>query len=538
MNGTKASGQEVRNSNVTACITLSNIVKTSLGPVGLDKMLVDDVGDVTITNDGATILKLLEVEHPAAKVLVELADLQDQEVGDGTTSVVILAAELLKRANELVKQGIHPTSIINGFRLASRESVKHINNNLRIPIANLGSGLLNAAKTSMSSKVINIDSEFFGQLAVKAMLRSETINSRGDKKYPLKAVSILKSQGKSSKETQLIEGYALNCTVASAQMPKLIENAKVVVLDMNLHRERMGLNVQVNLDDPTQVEKVKEREATMVRDRIQLILKSGANVIVTTKAIDDLAQKYLVEAGVMGIRRASKDDCRNLCKATGARMISTLADEEGGETFDPSCVGTCGKVQQVPVADQELILFTDPPKKGTASIILRGPNSLMLDELERSLHDSLCIIKRVLESGYVVPGGGAVETDLNVFLENFAYTLASREQLAVAEFAQALLVIPKTLAVNAALDATELIAKLRAHHNAAQTNPEKKSLANYGLDLVNGKVRSSLDSGVLEPSMSKIKSIKFAVEAAITIMRIDTHIKINPPQREQDPHGH
>lgn len=408
----------------------------------------------------------------------------------------------------------------------------------------------------MSSKVINIDPDFFGDLAVKAMLRTETTNSKGDKKYPLKAVNILKSQGKSAQESLLVEGYAINCTVASPQMPKTIQNAKVAILDMNLQRERMGLNVQINLHDPKEVEKVKERENSMAKERVEKIINAGVNVVITTKAIDDLCQKYLVEAGIMGVRRVSKEDCRNLCRTLGAKMVSTFADEEGGETFDASCIGTCGQVSQIPIADQELISFTKPPRSGAATVILRGPNTLMLDELERSLHDSLCIIKRTLESGYVVPGGGAVETDLNVYLENFAYTLASREQVVVAEFAQALLVIPKTLAVNAALDATELIAKLRAHHNAAHSDPNKKEMSNYGLDLHAGKIRNSVESGVLgiifsnlilslkhtfiypEPAMSKIKSIKFAVEAAITITRIDTHIKINPPQREQDPHGH
>jgi len=509
-------------------MAIANIVKSSFGPIGLDKMLVDEIGDVTITNDGATILKKLEVEHPAAKVLVELADLQDQEVGDGTTTVVILASEFLKRANELVRHKIHPTSIISGFRLASREACKYVNEHLAVDIDTVGRDcLVNAAKTSMSSKIISAESEFFANIVVNAVTRVKTTTAKGEVSYPIKAVNILKAQGKSVKESRFVEGFALNCTVASEAMPKKIKNAKIAIIDFNLAKQKMGPGIVVNVTEPTKLDAIVQKESDLIKEKIDLILKSGANVVLTTKGIDDLCLKYFVEAGAMAVRRCRKEDLKYIAKATGATMQLTLTDLEGGESFDPANLGFAEEVVQERLADDELILIKGCKNSKTASVILRGPNSFMLDEMERSLHDAICIVKRTLESKAVVPGGGAVEAALSIYLENFATTLGSREQLAIAEFAEALLVIPKILAVNAAHDATDLVAKLRAYHNTAQTNDRKKDLSMCGLDLIDGKVRNNLKAGVLEPAMSKVKAIQFATEAAITILRIDDVITLN-----------
>lgn len=522
---------------VMACLAISNIVKSSLGPVGLDKMLVDQIGDVTITNDGATILKQLEVEHPAAKVLVELSDRQDKEVGDGTTSVVIIASELLKRANELIKQKIHPTTVIAGYKMAMKQAVKHIKKNLVIGKDQISGDIVTAAaRTSMSSKIIGAENDFFSKMVYDAMkLCKRTNENTGKTTYAVNGVNILKVHGKSTLESELVDGYALQMTRMAQGMPTHVKNAKIALIDFPLQRHRMQMGINVVVRDVKELERIKKREADITKERIDKLIAAGVNVFLTTKGIDDLCAKYLVEKKCIGVRRVMKKDLQRIALATGGKLLLNLADLEGDETIDPSTIGSCDEVVEQEVGDRFVIYLRKCKGSGAATILLRGANDFMLDEVERSLHDSLMVVKRTLESGKVVAGGGAVEAACNVHLTNYSVSLGTREQLAVQEFADALLIIPKTLALNAAQDASDLVASLCAKHSKSQSKPDEFGQDRFkGLDLINGQIVDSVKLGVLEPAISKVKSLRFATEAAITILRIDDHIKMNP---KEDPQG-
>ncbi len=320
-------------------------------------------------------------------------------------------------------------------------------------------------------------------------------------------------------------------------MPTNLENCKIACVDFNLNRFRLQMGVQVLVDDPNKLEAIRQEEMNVTKVRCQKIIDTGANVVLCSKGIDDFALKYFVEKGIIAIRRVSKPDLRRIAASSGAKVIVSMVDFEGDEKFEASYLGACDKVYEKRLGDYEFMILEGMKQTKAQTIILRGANEYFLDEIERSLHDALCVVKRVWESNSIVAGGGAVEVALSIYLDDFARTLGTREQLAIAEFSEALLVIPKTLAINAAKDATDLIAKLRVFHNAAQTSDDqsKKELKNSGLDLVNGKVRNNMIAGVLEPTMSKVKSLKFAVEAAITILRIDDMIKLEPEQQEERP---
>jgi T-complex protein 1 subunit alpha len=535
LHGERTHGQDVRASNVTAVVAIANILKSSLGPQGLDKMLVDDIGDVLVTNDGATILQKLEVQHPAGKVLQELSRLQDSEVGDGTTSVVLVAAELLRRANELVKGGIHPTSIIQGYRIAMKEAIKYVQSTIAVKTHTLtDSELLAVARTSLNSKFIGSEDDYFAKMIVEAIKGVKTVSPEGKPKYPVSQVNVIMNHGKSSLESTLItDGYAIGTGRAAQGMPQVIKDAKIALLDFDLRKHKLGLGVQIQISEPSELEKIRQKEMDITKDRIGKILAQGVNVVFTTQGIDDMSMKYLVDAGVYAVRRVDKKDIKRISKSTGAKLITTLtssaldADWEQ-EAFDLSNIGHADEVFEERVADNDFTFIRGCKSSRTSTMLLRGANEVVLGEVERSVHDALCVVSRALENSALVPGGGAVETALAIHLEDVALGYPGREQLAIIEFAESLMTIPKILATNAALDVTNIVADLRVEH--------AKKNVHAGLDLINGKIVNSIENGVIEPLVSKLKSIKFATETAITILRIDDLIKL-APEPERDPRG-
>lgn len=557
IHGERQHGSDVRMNNLTAVMSIANILKSSLGPQGLDKMLVDEVGEVTVTNDGATILSQLEVKHPAGRVLVDLSELQDKEVGDGTTSVVLLAAELLRRGTSLVSNGSHPSNVISGYKLALKECVRYISGSLSINETISEECCLNVAKTVLSSKLAGADAEFFGKLVVDSIMTVKATDPlTGAVKYPVKSLNILKTHGKGLFESFLVEGYALSHTGRACQgMPTSVKNVKIACIDFPLKQYRMQMGIRVELEDPKELARIRLEEKEVIHKRIEKILATGCNVVLTSGGIDDQCMKYFVSAGCIAVRRVEKADLRRIAKATGATICLTMAQlEESEESFDPAYLGECREVREERVGDTDYMMFLGCKTHKAASIILRGANEVLLDELERSLHDALCSVSKLLESSGYVAGGGAVEAALSIYLEDFARTLGSREQLAIAEFAEALLVIPKTLAINSAKDATDLVARLRAYHASAQQGQlnnysasklvsselstvspqDQEKYKFFGLDLINGIVRNNVQAGVLEPTISKLKSLRFATEAAITLLRIDDYIKVKPVEVRQE----
>jgi T-complex protein 1 subunit alpha len=523
LNGERQTGDNVRVQNTRAVQALASVVGSSLGPIGLDKMLVDDMGEVTLTNDGATILQTLDVQHAAGKCLIQLAELQDREVGDGTTTVVLLAAELIRQGQALIDQKVHANTIIAGYRRAGRLAVAFLKKSLSEPNEQLEKSiLLKVAKTSMASKVLATFSDFFADIVVGAALSVKNKNG----KCPVSHVNIVKSLGRSFPESELIaNGIAINATRAASDMPRSLKDVHVAVLDFGLSRTRLPMGVQFRLKDASKLNQIQSEEVSQALKTVNKIIAAGANVIITSKSIDESCLKPLARLGAFAVRHVSEGEIAAVARATGATVVKQLCDADGEEAFLPEWLGHAASIAQVPIGDNEMVVISEGKANNSASIVLRGPNTYALDEANRALRDALNSVKRVVESHHVVAGGGCVEAGLSVYLQKAATEVSGKEQVAMLKFADSMLVIPKILANNAALDSIDLMAKLRAAHFAAQEKGEKCFAS---LDLYEGVVRNGLDAGVIEPAMSKVKSIQFATEAAITILRIDDLIKVRP----------
>ncbi|OAG29552.1 T-complex protein 1 subunit alpha [Nematocida displodere] len=511
VDGERLTGAVARDKNLSGVLAISNAVRSSYGPHGLDKMLVSKIGDVAISNDGATILSSIESTDAASRILIDLAVQQDTEVGDGTTSVVLLASALIENGLALVNEGVHPTVVVSGYKTAFKQSVGFIRSTLEKKIKHLSAiDLLKIGESTISSKVIKVSSKMFSKLMVDAIQTVKRTEPDKSVRYAVEEINVLKKQGKSMDESVLIMGYAINCVPSSKLMPTRVTKAKIVCLDMNLLQVKMGLSVKITTERPEDLELIREKETHTSTEKVKKLVKSGVNVIFTTKGLSDSCAKVLIEAGAIGVRRCKREDLERIATVTGTQVYSSF-DEVDGTEFVPQ-IGTADSVHVELFGEDQCTVISSSRCTGS-SIVLRGPNEQVLDEMERSVHDGLCALKRTLESKSVVVGGGAFETALSVYISNLALSFRTNEQIAIQRFADALLRIPRTLLVNAALDANKCLAKLLSEHEAGNWDA--------GLDLDRGEVRNNFKSGVIEPLDTKLKALRAATEAAISILRID-----------------
>jgi len=503
--GTKRErGREAQRNNIMAAVAIAEAIRTALGPKGQDKMLVDSFGDVTITNDGATILKEIDVEHPAAKMIVEVAKTQDDEVGDGTTTAVVIAGELLKQAEMLIDQKIHPTVIVEGYRKATEKALSVLDS---IAVADSRDAMLKkVAMTSMQSKVVSEFREKLAEMAVQAIKRiTETVD--GKRKADLDNVKVEKKQGGSLSDTMFIEGIVLDKEVVHPGMPKRIQNPRIALIQCPFEVEKTEFTAKINISKVEQMQAFLDEEERMLRQMVEKVKQAGANVVLCQKGIDDVAQHFMAKEGILAVRRIKESDMEKLARATGARLVSNLDD------LGEKDLGTAELIEERKVADDKMVFVEGCKNPKAVSILIRGSTELVVDEAERALHDALCVVRDVVEDGRVVAGGGAPEIEVARQLRDYAESLRGREQLAVLAFAEAVEIIPKTLAENAGLDPIDIMADLKARHEKEQTTA--------GVDGIAGKVTDMAKANVWEPLVVKRQAIKSASEAAQMLLRID-----------------
>jgi archaeal chaperonin len=515
--GTKREkGRGALSNNIQAAKAIADAVRSTLGPRGLDKMLVDSMGDVVVTNDGVTILKEMDVEHPAAKMLVEVAKTQDQEAGDGTTTAVVLAGELLKRAEGLIEQNIHPTIISQGYRLASQKALDVLENvSQPIKIEDV-ENLKRIAVTSMASKSVSFNRDALSDLAVKAVIA--VAEKKGDGYYvDLDNIQLIKKQGGSMTDTSLIEGVIVDKEKVHSGMPPRVENPKIALLDAALEIKKTEVDAKIEINDPSQLNAFLQEEENMLRRMVDQVKKSGASVVFCQKGIDDLAQHFLAKEGIYAVRRVKKSDMEKLAKATGANIVSKVSE------LTPEDVGTAGLVEERKIGEDSLTFVTGAKKAKAVSVLIRGGTEHVIDEMERSLDDALNVVAVGIEDGKFITGGGATASELAFHLRDEAAKVGGREQIAFESFAEALETIPRTLAENAGLDPIDILIELRKSHKSGQKNA--------GVNVFLGKVDDMNLLHVLEPIRVGRQAIESATDAAVMILRIDDVIasKSSPP---------
>jgi len=512
-------GREAQRNNIMAARIIAEVLRSTLGPRGMDKMLIDSLGDITITNDGATILDEIEVEHPAAKMMVEVAKTQDDMVGDGTTTAVVLAGELLKRAEELLDQNIHPTVIVSGYRKAVQKAVEILNKiGIEIDLEDRET-LKRIALTSMSSKAVGAARDHLAEIAIDAV--KQIVEERGGKRVAdIDHIQIIKKEGKSIFDTQLVNGIIIDKEVVHPGMPKRIEEAKIALLDCPLEVEKTEFNAEIRIRDPTQMKAFLDQETRMLKEMVEKVKAVGANVVFCQKGIDDMAQHFLAKEGILAARRVKQSDMEKLARATGGRIVTNLDD------LKPEDLGTAGLVEERKIGDDKMIFVEKCKNPRSVAILIRAGLERMVDEAERAMHDALSVVSDVIENNKIVAGGGAIEAEIAKHLRDYATTVGGREQLAIEAFAESLEVVPKTLAENAGLEPIDIMVELRAAH-------EKTDGHLMGVDVYTGKIINMYEKGVIEPLSVKEQAIKSAAEAASMILRIDDVIAASKPKEEE-----
>jgi len=513
---TRSRGKEAQRNNIMAARVIGEVLKTTLGPKGMDKMLVDSLGDITITNDGAAILKEIDVEHPAAKMMVEIAKTQDDMVGDGTTTAVVLASELLKKAEELLDQNIHPIILVSGYRKASQKAIEVIEK-IAVPIdVEDQKTMMKVALTSMGSKAVGGAKEHFAEIAIEAV--KQIAEKRGDKMIAdIDNIQLVKKTGKSLIETQLVRGIIVDKEVVNQAMPKKRENAKIALLDSALEIEKTEMSAEIRIRDPNQMKAFLDQEDGMLKDMVTKIKASGADVMFCQKGLDDMVQHYLSKEGIMAARRIKESDMEKLARATGGRVTSNLNDLKTAD------LGFAGLVEERKIGDDKMIFVEKCKDPHSVAILIRAGLERMVNEAERAIIDALSVVSDVVENSKIVAGGGAVEIEVAKELRKYATKVGGREQLAVEAFADAMEVIPRALAENAGLDPIDVLVALRSAH-------DKETGKYMGINVFTGKVQNSIDNGVIEPLVVKEQAIKSAAESAAMILRIDDVITAKSPK--------
>ncbi len=497
---TRTRGEEAQSMNIEAARAVANAVRTTLGPKGMDKMLVDSIGDVVITNDGATILKEMDIEHPAAKMVVEVAKTQDDEVGDGTTTAVVLVGELLKETQELLEEDIHPTVISAGFNLAVKKSIDTLSE-----MATEGDDkvLKNIAMTALTGKGAEMMLSKISDIVVDAV-KTVAEDVDGKKTVDFDDISVIKRYGASVEDSKIVHGIIIDKEKVHPLMPTKVKNAKIALLNVGLEIEKTEIDAKIEINDPRQMQSFWDQEEKRLEEIANKVIATGANVVFCQKGIDDLVQHHLAKANILAGRRIKKSDMKRLERATGGKITDTIEDI--------TQLGSAGLVIERKVGDNEMIFVEECPNPKACSILLRGSIEHVVDELDRAVHDALKVVSLTLEENKVLPGGGAPEIELSMKLRDYATTVGGREQLSIKAFANAIEVIPKTLVENAGQDPLDKLVEARSAHEAGDRD--------VGISM-NGEVKNMMELNVIDPLKVKINAIESATEAAIMIIRID-----------------